>query len=500
MVYVAIRRVAKGLTVRAVAEVLFWSCLLLALSYIGYRLQIRLYTASLVLLLVTVFATIGSGAWAGTFLSLVAALCLDFFYIPPVLHFGIADGDGWMALATFEFCALVISHLSSRERQRTREVELHRGQMERLYDLSRAIAGLDLHRPIGLQLAYLIRQSFDVENVAVFDAPNARLDHAGTWSREEAQVARTAYLLDKSGDDPDARLSTRVLRVGTRGVGALVLHGGVSGTLADAVASLAAMTFERVRSLEKENRAESAHRSEKLRGAVLDALAHAFKTPLTVIRIASAGLLEADDLAPEHKELAALIDDESLRLSELCERLLQTAKLEAEEVRLTREDVDVSNLVAEVQAELADSLAGHRLEISIPPGLASISGDKELLATVLGQYLDNAAKYSTPESTIDISVRENASELVVAVHNQGPVIALDDRERIFDRFYRCADARKRAPGTGVGLSIVKKAAEAHHGHVWVISAPDEGTTFFLSLPKTESGESDDERWNDFNRR
>jgi two-component system sensor histidine kinase KdpD len=501
MVHAAIRKVATKSAVRAVAEVAGWSCLLLVLSHIGYyRLHATLYTASLVLLLVTVFATVRSGGWAGTFLSFFAAVCLDYFYIPPVLHFQVGDADGWKALITFEVCALIVSHLSSRERKRTREVELHRRQMEQLYDLSRATAGLDMHRPIGSQLAYLIRQSFDVESVAVFDAVNGRLDHAGSWSLEEAQVARTAYLLDRNADDPDARLSTRMLRMGLNGVGALALHGGVNGTLADALASLVAMTFERARSLEKEDRAESAHRSEKLRGAVLDALAHAFKTPLTVIRIASAGLLEAGDLAVGHRELAALIDGESLRLSQLCERLLQTAKLEAEQVRLAREDIDVAKLVEEVRSELVDSLKGHSLAISIPTGVAAVSGDKELLATVLGQYLDNAAKYSDPESVIGISVRENASELVVAVHNKGPVIALDDRERIFDRFYRCPDARMRAPGTGVGLSIVKKAAEAHRGHVWVISTQGEGTTFFLSLPKIESGESHDELWNDFNRR
>jgi signal transduction histidine kinase len=123
-----------------------------------------------------------------------------------------------------------------------------------------------------------------------------------------------------------------------------------------------------------------------------------------------------------------------------------------------------------------------------------------LLTTVLAQYLDNAAKYSNPETPIDISVRDSATELVVAVHSLGPVIPIADRHRVFERFYRCPEAKTRALGTGVGLSIVKKAAEAHHGHVWVISAESEGTTFFLSLPKIRYEEGQYEPWNHFDRR
>jgi two-component system sensor histidine kinase KdpD len=97
------------------------------------------------------------------------------------------------------------------------------------------------------------------------------------------------------------------------------------------------------------------------------------------------------------------------------------------------------------------------------------------------QFVDNAAKYSHPGSSIEISAKESASEILIAVHNDGPPIREQDRERIFERFYRCPDTKHQAPGTGIGLSIAKKAAEVHNGHVWVISDEQEGTTFFLSI-------------------
>jgi two-component system sensor histidine kinase KdpD len=102
---------------------------------------------------------------------------------------------------------------------------------------------------------------------------------------------------------------------------------------------------------------------------------------------------------------------------------------------------------------------------------------------ILVQYMDNAAKYSIPGSPIEIAAKESRSEVLISVHNEGPTIRMEDRDRIFERFYRGPDTQHSADGTGIGLSIVKKAAEAHRGHVWVISDEKEGTTFYLSLPQ-----------------
>jgi two-component system sensor histidine kinase KdpD len=257
--------------------------------------------------------------------------------------------------------------------------------------------------------------------------------------------------------------------------------------IANSIASLAAIALARHRSYEKEARAESAQQAEQLRVAVLDALAHAFKTPLTAIRTASCGLLEMGTLDETEAELATLIDEESVNLNDLCTRLLQTAKLEVANITLHTEPVIVSKLVNDVVSDLSGTLRGHPIELAIEEQDTPLQGDRELLKMILTQYLDNAAKYSSPDSPIGITVRESRSELLLSVRNLGSLIHMQDRERVFERFYRSADAKMRAPGTGLGLSIVKKAAEAHKGHVWVVSAEEEGTTFFLSMPKLEVG-------------
>jgi len=458
-----------------------------ASTLVAYKLHLPLSTAGFIYLLVVVGVALAYGIWQATFVSLIAVSCLNYFFIPPIFTFEVADERDWVALVSFQICALLVSRLSSREQRMARDANYQRIQMKKLYELSRGILLFDLHSPPGPQLVQLIRRTFYADDVAIFDADIARLDHEGTWSLEEQQIARAAYFSDRNEDDRDIRTTQRVIRIGSSLIGAIAIRGEVDPLIANAVASLAAIAFERHRSYKKEALAENAKQAEQLRAAVLDALAHAFKTPLTVICTASSGLQEMGTLDKTEAELAELINQEAVNLNQLCTRLLQTAKLEASSVTLHTEPVILSKLVKDVVAELAATLKGHTVELSIQERDTPLQGDRELLMMILTQYLDNAAKYSAPETPIDVTVRESSSELLLSVRNRGSLIQMQDRERVFERFYRGSDAKARVPGTGVGLSIVKKAAEAHQGHVWVISGEEEGTTFFLSMPKLQVG-------------
>jgi two-component system sensor histidine kinase KdpD len=237
-----------------------------------------------------------------------------------------------------------------------------------------------------------------------------------------------------------------------------------------------------MRSLDKQNRAELARQTEQLRGAVLDALAHAFKTPLTAIRAASSGLLECGELGATQGQLVALIDEESSKLSVLSTRLLRTAKLESSATKLRREPVVIPELIEEVLAEHADQLDGHPTRFSFSSPFCTTDGDRELLGTAIAQVVDNAAKYSAPGSPIAIRVDDGAGEILISIHNEGSEVSPEEHDRIFERFYRGSGSDHVSSGTGLGLSITKQAAEAHQGRVWVSSERGKGTTFFLSLP------------------
>jgi two-component system sensor histidine kinase KdpD len=207
------------------------------------------------------------------------------------------------------------------------------------------------------------------------------------------------------------------------------------------------------------------------------------KTPLTAIQAANAGLAEVGTLNVPQKDLVALIEDESSKLSLLSNRLLQTAKLEAQELSVAKDEIVVSELVASALAEQQDRMTGHPVEVSVADPSLTIRGDRDLLSMALTQYLDNAAKYSFVGTAVKVMARESHSEVLISVHNFGPAIPISDREKIFQRFYRSEGTAHLAAGTGIGLSTVRMAAEAHKGHVWVISSAHEGTTFFLSLPQ-----------------
>jgi len=262
----------------------------------------------------------------------------------------------------------------------------------------------------------------------------------------------------------------------------LVVRATLSPLIIDALAALAAIAMDRHQSFENEDRAEAAKRSEQLRAAVMDALAHEIKTPLTAVHTASSGLLELGGLTDSQAGMVALIDEQAVRLNDLCTRMLQTAKLDAKQFDLDLDEVNVREFISEVVADRQAEKGKNRIQFTVGDPALTMRVDRKLLGMILTQYIDNAKKYSLSGTPIEIDARKSHGEVLISVHNFGPSIRIEDRERIFDRFYRSPDVKDTVPGTGVGLSVVRKAAEAHHGHVWVISDDKEGTTFFLSLP------------------
>ena len=452
------------------------------LTYCGFSLQVNLMTISSLFLLAVVAMASFCGFWQASLTSILAVASLDYFFMPPVLRFNITDQQDWAALFTFEVTALVISRLSAKELRSAKDAAIHRAGMEQLYALSRNSLWMDLHQPPGPQLVVLIQRIFAVRAVALFDKNLERQDKIGDWAAEEHELARECWLRDADQDDLKSETSQRILQAGSGAVGALVVRGKLSPLVVDALGSLSAIAIDRHQSFEKEEQADAARRGEQLRAAVMDALGHEFKTPLTTVQTASSGLIELGGLTGSQLDLAKLIESESVRLSELCTRLLLTAKLERHQVGIQTDEANIQDLISEVVATQGAKERGVRIEVAVENPAISIYGDRALITMILAQYIDNAVKYSRPNTPIKIGARMSRSEVVISVHNLGPAIRIEDRERIFDRFYRAQDMVESVPGTGIGLSIVRKAAEAHHGHVWVISDDKEGTTFFVSLP------------------
>src|ERR1700733_9583473 len=324
------------------------------LGFSGYVLHFNSAPVGFLFLLVVVSEAILCGFWQATVVSILACACLDYFFYPPFLTFNMWDPQDWVALGAFEISALVVSRVSSREQRSSREAVLQRTAMEHLYELSRSTLLINLHQPPGPQLAQLIQRIFSVDALSIFDANSSTADSLGSWKEDERDLARECFMLHADNEDPSTQTSTRVLRIGNESVGAIAIRGSLSPLVMNALASLTAITLDRSVSFEKESRIEAAHQSERLRAAVLDSLAHAVKTPLTAIQTASSGLREVGSLNEPQMKLVSLVEDESRELNLLCTRLLRTAKLEAKELTVGRQEILVSDLVQSVLLDQAE--------------------------------------------------------------------------------------------------------------------------------------------------
>jgi two-component system sensor histidine kinase KdpD len=467
---------------RTLTQCLAVSATLALLTYGGFVLQTNLLTIGLLYLLVVVAVASIFGFRQASLVSILAVLLLDYYFEPPLFSFAVESSAMLVALVTFEVTALAISRMHGREMRVAREAASHKSGMEQLYELSRSSLLLDLRQPQGPQLAVLIHRIFNAQAVALFDVNLSRQDRMGDWEAGDEDLAKECYLRDASQDDASTQTWQRILRAGPGSVGALVVRGKLSPLVVDALASLAAIAIDRHQWFDKEERAETSKKGEQLRATVMDALAHEFKTPLTAVQTASSGLLELGGLTECQDNLVRLIDGEAVRLNKLCTQLLKAAKLEAKQVGLDTADVKVVDLVHEVLADHPVEAGRNSIRVVVADSSLTVRADRELLAMILTQYIDNARKYSTVGTPIEIDARAGHNEVLFSVRNFGSVIRIEDRERIFERFYRSSEYKDAVAGTGIGLSVVKKAAEAHHGHVWVISDNQEGTTFYFSLP------------------
>jgi two-component system, OmpR family, sensor histidine kinase KdpD len=355
-------------------------------------------------------------------------------------------------------------------------------EAERLCTLIHETTKLGLRHKPGNQLAALVQNIFEVESVAIFDSDLREVYVAGQWSDDLEDVLQNICTFETVIDDPETGLSRRVLHMGNLPIGAMMMRGETRGAMANAIAAVVAITFDRYHSFANESRTESARQAEQLRTTVLDSLAHAYKTPLTVIGAASEGLSALGSLSPAHAGLVAQINEETALLARLTTRLLKTARLQASDMIPRPEKVGIAPLLEDVVASLQDQLGSVTVKVLLERDDLSIFCDRGLLVVLLTQYVDNAAKYGIAGTEVTIQVTEHAAEVIFSVHSFGPVIPSDDFERVFDRYYRSSAASNRAPGTGIGLSVAKRTAQAQGGYVWVTSDIEKGTTFYASLP------------------
>jgi two-component system sensor histidine kinase KdpD len=350
-------------------------------------------TVALSFLLIVLFVATAWGSKPAVLASLLAVVCFNFFFLPPVGTFSIAEPENWIALLAFLVTAITAGQLSSRARRRAEEANAARLEVERLY--------------------------------------------------QELQV-----------------------------------------------------TFE------KSSQAKALKQSERLKSALLDAVTHDLRTPLTSIK-ASVTTLLADSLSHGNgenavrlddegrQEMLEVIDEEADRLDRFIEDLMALARIEAGEVQLRREWSSLPEIITAAMRRAAHLTKNHRIELWLSDDLPAVRVDERAVAEVIYVLVENAAKYSPPGGVIRVAAEPGTENMVrLVVEDQGPGIPDELRERVFDKFFRAMRDGDQGPpsGTGMGLAIAHGIVEAHGGRIWIEDgAEGHGSRFVVALPTNEDG-------------
>ena len=441
-------------------------------------------TVALTFLLAVLVVSANWGFWYAAAIAIIATVAFNFFFLPPLGTFTISDPQNWVALFAFLATAVIAGQLSERARREAVSAIQRRKEIERLYAFSQRLLMLENVQELLNSVPRYITEIFGGKGAAVFaqDRTDVYRSSAGTREIRTERLQSVAARGEPVFEYADA-LAFAPLRLGVRSVGAVGLSGTIlSHESLDALATLIAIAIERTRAIENVGKAEVARENEKLRSAILDSVAHEFRTPLTAIKASVTSLLSSGLDEDSRHELLTVINEEADRMNHLVEEATQMAKLESKQVELDRQAKPIDEAIGRA-IEIGKKIIGsHPVKIDVAENLPPAAYDIELIGNVMLQLLENAAKYSPAESPIYISASESHGKIMVSIADRGPGIDEFEQGLIFEKFYRGKNNRYSVQGTGMGLAIAKAVVEAHGGELSVVSQLGQGSVFSFTLP------------------
>jgi two-component system sensor histidine kinase KdpD len=483
------------------------STVALAVSVV-LRQYLQLANVALVLLVAVLASAVTYGLWPSLFAGLICALAYNFFFLPPLYTFTIADPENVITLAAFSLVAVIAGNLAARMRTQAIVARERAATTEELYLFSRKLAGVasldDLLWATAYQIAHMLHvhvvlllpaeENGGSEELAVRAGypPEDMLDDgdlaAARWAfGHGSEAGRGANTL------PGARRLFLPMKTGRGIVGIIGLDSKGEGPLLspdqrrllDSLADQAALAIERIRLAEEADRARIASETEKLRTALLTSLSHDLKTPLAAILGSASSLRlyrgQLDQAGEE--ELVCTIQEEAERLNHFIANLLDMTRLESGGLAPKLQPVDLSDVIGSVLRRTAKLLAGHRVSLKLEDGLPPLRLDPVLFEQVLFNLLDNEAKYTPAGSEIVIEARRLGSRIELRLLDEGDGLPPQDLERIFDKFYRVRATDKKLAGTGLGLAIARGFLEAMGGSISAANRSERsGAVFTLTLP------------------
>jgi two-component system sensor histidine kinase KdpD len=440
-------------------------------------------TAGMVFLVVVVVTATQAGMVISLYSALLCAIAFDYFFLPPFHTFILAGAQEWVSMCTFAISSLVAGRVAERARKQRDEAEQRREDVERLFQILHQDAASLIN-----DLPHLLKRIFGLEDVALY--VQDRNEFASTSDELSESLRSNLRHVAEGAQNPGADhedFESHALLVGMRAVGALAWRpANLSREVATAVTAQIGIALTRAMAIEVSARLEASRESERLRAALIDSLTHELRTPLTAIRAAATTLTQDQGLdGPLRKELATVVDEESARLDALIGEAVEMAEIDAKVVRIQSSPRHVRTLLEQVVAESHRALGRHHVVLMVQEPDRPLWFDARLLGRVFRHLVENAARYSPPDSRIVLRARRVDDRLEFDVEDSGPGIDRTDLPHIFEKFYRGKGGNALGKGTGMGLAIAQAIVRAHGGELSVESSPEHGSTFRFWVPLVE---------------
>lgn len=442
-------------------------------------------TVALTLLLYILLLAARMGLRYAVVASVVAAACYNFYFLPPIGTFTVADPQNWLTLFAFLATSVIGSRLSQQARDEAEHAQTRQREVELLFVLSRELLQTENVAQLISQVPKMILHVSGSSSVFLFLLEGDRLYQAGLERLSGGELSHLRQLALGLSDveTSSGRMAQIPLREGVRPRGLLMLTDtSLSNETYRAIGSLVSIAIDRAQALEKVSKAEATKESERLRNLILDSITHELRTPLTAIKGAASTLLTNEQVGADHqRELLSIIDEEADRLNRLVGEAVEMAQLEAQEVRMSFTAVSIPDLVEEARDACSSAFSTHPVTVHVD-SLPRVKADLGLILKVLCNLLENAGKYSKPGSPIFISAEQKNGMVYTSVADQGIGIDPAEQSLIFDRLYRSPNQSGKSAGTGMGLAISRAIMHSHSGTLAVTSQVNHGSVFTFALP------------------
>ncbi|MGO8756374.1 MAG: DUF4118 domain-containing protein [Gallionellaceae bacterium] len=437
--------------------------------------------------------------------SFLSVVSFDFFFVPPRFSFAVSDTQYLITFAVMLLVALVISSMTASTHHQARIAGHRERRIASLYAMSRELAATRGKENIVRIAVKHVAEVFEAQSVVLLPDETGRIVYpkaegtAQSCHGSDLSVAQWVYDHDQMagmGTDtlPGGEVVYLPLKASSGMIGVLALLPLNPARLAlpeqqrllETFVSQIALALERARLSAEAHSVQLKMETEQLRNALLSAISHDLRTPLSAIVGASSSLVRDGDRMASHtrQELGQAIYDEATRMSGLANNLLDMARLQAGAVVLNRQWQPLEEVVGGALGGLAARLVNHPVTVKLPRDLPLVEIDSLLIERVFANLLDNAVKYTSPGTPIEISAASGSNELVVTVSDQGHGIPAGEEKRIFEKFHRVASEGNQG-GAGLGLTICRSIVEAHGGKIWADNLPSGGAAFHFTLPLTE---------------